>query len=152
MGIEIKIDHKTVRDLMDADPEFKVKVKQAILETAVKHESYRMVDVEMRKIIDAEISQAYNVMFKYMNGKRLIPDHIKEEISRLFSNRVQEAVNKCCSEAMESIRKKTEERAAYIESVCIANVEKVVNKAVAQTISDKVDERIAAVVNALKGE
>jgi len=107
MSLSINVDHKTIRALMYGDPEFEVKVKDAILRTALKENASSVVrglnkDYINRALRDAlkeEVGQSSldrngHAMFELTRQmKEAIDDHISCQITSLIRTQFEKATS-----------------------------------------------------------
>lgn len=154
MMMNIQIDHKTIRELMAADHTFAIKVKAAILETAVKHECWRAIDTDTKRMVSAEITRANAELKERLRGSTVLsPDlrvlidaRIKEDIDRALYSEIRDGYEKAITETKEIINA----RACELKGLANSYIDKTINKGVAAYISDEVSRRIAEVVEALR--
>lgn len=147
--MELKIDHKVVRDLMDSDPEFKVQVKEAILKTAVKNQAWKMVNAEMRDIINGAITKCHREHLDRVGNGRVV----SASIEKIIADRFEDELNATISVAVEGVRadtlKNVQERADRIKRQANEYIESVINKKVAEHINAQVMEKLQEVVESI---
>lgn len=141
--MEINIDHKTIRMLMEEDPEFKVKVKAAILATAVKHQAFGTVSGIAKREVDKAITEANAALSCTGLWKPILNSEIKSAISDTVVTEINAHVSSILGEKCEKVR-------AELLAAVDASIHKSVNIRVEQHINSAVRDRLEQIMTALE--
>lgn len=151
--MEIKIDHKAVREMFDKDHEFEVLVKKNILETSLKHQTWKIVDEKVRSVIGNEIRNVNDTLLTGTYPRVLNPfieARIKESLERSLDKTINDYIDSKLKTIRDDMKKEIDNRAEYIIAQVDEFLEKTINHNMAMIINDKVNEKIKNVIDGLE--
>jgi len=133
--IELKLEHKIVRDILEADENFSVKVKTAVLNTALKQAVWKNIEPDLKDAINKEIADCKRTHFDIQNrGIKLAPGVIKL-IEAEVKDILQSEIRKAVAEAKQQVEN---------------NLSALITEELNNAVKKKVNERLLQISEELK--
>ncbi len=142
--MKVQLDHKVVRDIIANDPEFEVEVRQAILRSAMKKGTEKLLCDDDKSLVSSMITEALGEHGRPDSWYWTPPESFKEKVRKEIDDKVSEAIYKAIDEKLPFIEDKVEELLVkYISSNLLESAAKILeSKLVVKT--SNVDVSIAA--------
>jgi hypothetical protein len=151
--MKINADHKLLLDLFEQDPDLKIEVKKNILETSLKHESWKIIDEKVRIALTSVISEFnYEIIERKSYNKFVLSESLKSLIKKQFDNELSGFIENEIEKMEEAIEEKINEKTKYFESLIDDYIDKQINKGLAQYIEKQIKMKINQVIKTLKEE
>lgn len=107
--MKVQLDHKSVRDIIANDPEFEVEVRQAILRSAMKKGTEKLLCEDDKVLVKSMITEALGEHGRPESWYWAPPDSFKEKVRKEIDTKMSEAINQAIDEKFSFIEGKVEE-------------------------------------------